>query len=291
LNSDGTVRAVVGADDVCDVSGWEDVVSIKEDGALVFGLKRDGTVYTTRHWGDEDEYFAASQWSDVARIELGSSTLFGITSAGTVLAAGNNDSGQADVSGWTDIVAVSNGYHHTLGLKADGTVVATGDGAGGCCDVEGWTDVTAVYIYGSNSYGLTLDGRVLIAGGLLSKETVESWTDIVGLYPLNGYPAGLKADGTVVDYWTRSWRNVIAASADEYYVVFGIDAERNLLLRDDIDIIVARGAKSILSTWSDIVAITNDFPYVALKSDGTVISLYDEAPYGYNYDFSDWKLF
>jgi alpha-tubulin suppressor-like RCC1 family protein len=40
---------------------------------------------------------------------------------------GNNDSGQCNVSSWTDIVAIAADYHHTVGLKSDGTVVAVGD--------------------------------------------------------------------------------------------------------------------------------------------------------------------
>jgi hypothetical protein len=302
LNSDGTVRAVVGRDSACDVSEWEDVVSIRMSNQYAFGLKRDGTVYVTRYSGVEDELPAVSQWSDVIKIELGSHGIFGITSEGTVLMAGDNDNNQADVSGWTDIVAVSSGYDYTLGLKADGTVVATGDTARGRCDVEDWTDVTAVYATTSNSYGLTLAGRVLVTGSFGKKETIEAWTDVVEFYPLNGHPAGLKADGTIVQandswYWTRDWRNAIATGVNNNHndIYFGIDVDRNLLLREDTDTVITGGAAFGLSTWSDIVAIAGDFPYVALKSDGTVVSLYTGvvSNYGFTfiYDFSDWRLF
>ena len=42
---------------------------------------------------------------------------------------------------WTDIVAVSAGYYHTVGLKADGTVVAVGNNQFSQCDVSEWTNI------------------------------------------------------------------------------------------------------------------------------------------------------
>ena len=50
----------------------------------------------------------------------------GLKVDGTVVAAGDNDNGQCNVSSWRDIVAVAAGVYHTVGLKADGTVVAVG---------------------------------------------------------------------------------------------------------------------------------------------------------------------
>ena len=65
----------------------------------------------------------------------------GLKADGTVVAVGNNDYGQCDVSDWTNIVAVSAGVYHTVGLKADGTVVAVGYNKYGQCDVSYWTDI------------------------------------------------------------------------------------------------------------------------------------------------------
>ena len=58
-----------------------------------------------------------------------------------VVATGENEDGQCDVSGWRDIVAVSAGFGHTVGLKSDGTVVAAGKNEYGQCDVSDWTDI------------------------------------------------------------------------------------------------------------------------------------------------------
>ena len=55
---------------------------------------------------------------------------------GTVVAVGDNEYGQCDVSEWTDIVAISGTDTNTVGLKADGTVVVAGDNEEGQCNVS-----------------------------------------------------------------------------------------------------------------------------------------------------------
>jgi len=68
----------------------------------------------------------------------------GLKTDGTVVAVGNNDKGQCNVSGWRDIVAVAAGVDRTVGLKADGTVVAVGNNEKGQCNVSGWRDIGPV---------------------------------------------------------------------------------------------------------------------------------------------------
>ena len=58
-------------------------------------------------------------------ISAGSDSTVGLKADGTVVAVGDNEYGQCDVSDWTDIVAISVD-DHTVGLKKDGTVVAVG---------------------------------------------------------------------------------------------------------------------------------------------------------------------
>jgi alpha-tubulin suppressor-like RCC1 family protein len=36
---------------------------------------------------------------------------------------------------------IAAGYRHTVGLKSDGTVVAEGDNEHGQCDVSGWSGI------------------------------------------------------------------------------------------------------------------------------------------------------
>lgn len=66
-----------------------------------------------------------------------------------MVATGDNDDGQCDVSGWTDIVAVYTDGSLTVGLKSDGTAVSTQKG-----DVSDWTDVVEI----KDGYGIKSDG-------------------------------------------------------------------------------------------------------------------------------------
>ena len=59
----------------------------------------------------------------------------GLKSDGTVIAVGDNQNGQCDVSDWSNITSVAagnvhmatnTGKAHTVGLRSDGTVVAAG---------------------------------------------------------------------------------------------------------------------------------------------------------------------
>ncbi len=56
----------------------------------------------------------------------------------TVLAVGENEHGQCDVSHWRDIVAVCCGDSHTVALKKDGTLVSVENNINGRCNVQGW---------------------------------------------------------------------------------------------------------------------------------------------------------
>ena len=67
-----------------------------------------------------------------------------VKKGGRVIAVGQNDEGQRNVSGWSDIAAVAAGDYHTVGLKRDGTVVAVGYNSNGQCDVSKWRNITAI---------------------------------------------------------------------------------------------------------------------------------------------------
>ena len=60
------------------------------------------------------------------QVAAGSSHTIGLKADGRVVAVGNNNYGQCNVTDWTNIVQVAAGDSYTVGLKADGTV-AVGD--------------------------------------------------------------------------------------------------------------------------------------------------------------------
>jgi len=74
-------------------------------------------------------------------VSVGNYHTVGLKSDGTVIAIGENEDGQCNVSDWKDIVAVFAGDYHTIGLKSDGTVIATGKNKFGQCDVSDWKDI------------------------------------------------------------------------------------------------------------------------------------------------------
>ena len=209
-------------------------------------------------------------------ISAGAYHTVGLKSDGAVVATGDNEYGQCDVSGWSDIVAISAGGEHTVGLKSDGTVVATGDNEYGQCDVSGWYDIVAVSAGKNHTVGLKSDGTVVATGANKHGQCdVSSWKDIVAVSGGIFHTVGLKSDGTVVatgdnEYGqcdVSGWYDIVAVSAGKNHTV-GLKSDGT---------VVATGANKHgqcdVSSWKDIVAVSGGiFHTVGLKSDGTVVA-------------------
>ena len=221
-----------------------------------------------------------SLWDTIAvRVPLaaGWSHTAALKTCGTVIAVGDNDDGQCDVSGWTDIVAISAGNAHTVGLKADGTVIAAGNNGSGQCGVSGWTDIVAISAGNAHTVGLKADGTVVAVGNdYKGCCDVYDWNDIVAISAGDTYTVGLKADGTVVAVgWNRrgqcdvsDWTNIVAISAGGFHTV-GLKADGTLSAvgRNDL-------GECDVSGWSDIVAVAcGDYHTVGLKADGIVVAV------------------
>ena len=88
-------------------------------------LRDDGTVFT---WKDTDNELSVDEWFNIVAIDSGNNHTVGLVQNGTVVACGNNEKGQCDVSGWKDVVAIMTNHNDlTIGLCADGTVVSCGE--------------------------------------------------------------------------------------------------------------------------------------------------------------------
>jgi hypothetical protein len=123
----------------------------------------------------------------------------GILPDGTVVATGNNDEGQCNVSGWTDIVHVAAGFSHTVGLRDNRTVVATGRNIEGQCNVLGWTDISMVFAGDWHTVGLKDDGHVVATGKNDEGQCdVGGWTNITQVAAGHAHTVGLRDDGTAV---------------------------------------------------------------------------------------------
>ena len=125
---------------------------------------------------------SAALWNDFVErqtIACSDGHTVGLKSDGAVVAAGDNEDGQCDVSDWTDVVAIACSDWHTVGLKSDGTVVAAGDNEDGQCDVSDWTDVVAIACSDWHTVGLKSDGTVVAAGDNEDGQCdVSNWTNI-----------------------------------------------------------------------------------------------------------------
>lgn len=162
----------------------------------IVAVKTNGTVVAA---GDNEfEQCDVSKWTDVVAVSAYDEHTVGLRSDGTVLATGNNDFGQCDVENWTDIIAVSTGSDFTVGLKSDGTVVATGSNEYGQCDVENWSDI--IYVSTAlHTVGLKADGTIVTAGyNDFGECEVEHWTDIVSVSADFGQTIGVRSDGSML---------------------------------------------------------------------------------------------
>ena len=220
-------------------------------------------------------------WDVVAvrdTVSAGEAHTVGLKSNGAVVAVGDNEDGQCDVSGWTDIVAVSAGTDHTVGLKSDGTVVAAGDHWDGQCDVSGWTDIVAVSAGTDHTVGLKSDGTVVAAGyNKYGQCDVSGWTDIVAISAGKNYTVGVKTDGTVVAVGDEYEIQVLDRWTDIVAVSTGF--QHNVGLKSDGTVVAVGGnwdGECEVSGWTDIVAVSAGGRFtVGLKSDGTVVAVGD----------------
>ena len=173
------------------------VSSIAAGSQYTVGLRSDGTVVAV---GDnEDGQCDVSSWSDIVAVAAGIDHTVGLRSDGTVVAVGENEDGQCDVSGWSDIVAIAARGFHTVGLHSDGTVVAVGHDGYGQCNVSGWSDIVAVVAGKFHTVGLRSDGTVVAVGSNEDGQCdVSGWSDIVAVVAGCWHTVGLRSDGTVV---------------------------------------------------------------------------------------------
>ncbi len=252
------------------------------------GLKRDGTVVAVGN--NDDGQCDVSGWSDIIAVSAGYYHTVGLKRDGTVVAAGNNDYGQCNVSGWSDIIAVSAGWHHTVGLKKDGTVVAVG--SGDKCDVSGWRDIIAVSAGYSHTVGLKRDGTVVAVGdNFYGQCDVSGWSDIIAVSAGSFHTVGLKKDGTVVAVGYNEYGQCDVSGWSDIIAVSARGYHTVGLKRDGTVVAVGSNfyGRCDESGWSDIIAVSAGGDHtVELKKDGTVVAVGDNY-YG-QCNVSGWKL-
>ena len=239
------------------------------DEAIVYAQKLD-------YSKDQELIYKCYQkmWNN--SISTGVSFIVGIKEDGTVVAAGDNEYGQCDVSSWNNIIAVSAGAYHTVGLKADGTVVAVGNNEDGQCQVYQWNNIVAISAGDNHTVGLKADGTVVACGGNRHGQCdVSDWSDIIAVSAGDEKTMGLKADGTVEAIGINDYNEQSKISTWTDIVQISAGGEDTIGLKSNGRVVAAgynsSGACNIES-WNDIIAIDcGNQRTIGIKTDGSVL--------------------
>lgn len=252
---------------------------ISADYLGVWGVTDDGLL---THIGKLSKNVSVlpSHWNNLASVVSHTYHIVGLKTDGTVVAAGNNNKGQLNVSAWSDIVSVDTDYGHTLGLKRDGTVLAAGNNNLGQCNVNAWRNIKKIATGDFHSVGLREDGTVVATGQAdFGQCDVSSWSDIIDIAADLKYTVGLRRDGTVLATGSNndgqcnvsSWRDIISIFA-EGSVTFGIRKDGTVITTGNYD----------THAWANIIEITESYYtesnydlsfncMLGLKADGTIL--------------------
>ncbi len=228
-------------------------------------------------------------------ISAGGSHTVGLKSDGTVVAVGDNQYGQCDISDWTDIVEVSAGTAHTVGLRSDGTVIAVGDNQYGQCNVSYLTDIVSISAGELHTVGLKSNGTVVAIGNNKDEQcNVANWKDIVAISAGVDYTAGLTSFGEILFSGPSSFSgrlkyyncqngpicsDVVAISASTTYGI--------VFLKTDGNVNVTHYQNRLMDGWENIISISaSDGGVIGLKHNGTVFVT--AGLYYRQCDVSDW---
>lgn len=286
----------------------------------IVAVKSDGTAIASgRSYEGQCD---VSEWQNIISISAGGSHTVGLCTDGTVVATGDNSYGQCDVSKWKDIVCIGAGFEYTVGLKSDGNIILTGrvsykEASDWMDEINSIGNIVNIWVGHSDCLmGITVDGEIIATGdtslfdeGVMhwekngnSEEVVEDdinygpvrkWTDIKQMAEGSGdvQIIGLKSDGTL---YAAGWNGSGQCNISDWTDITSVAAGLRITvgLKSDGTVITAgsnESGQAEVSTWTDIVAIdSNCYQTVGLKSDGTVL-LAGEFDAWNGEDISDWK--
>ena len=281
---EGTVvNLVAEAEESYRFINWtDDVGTIANVNAAITTITMDDNYCITANFRPEYNPIVATGWAHTV----------GVKSDGSVVAVGDNDLGQCDVSDWMDINQVAAGYYHTVGLRSDGTVIAVGWNDDGQCDVSDWMDINQVAAGYYHTVGLKSDGTVIALGGGafdFGQCDVGNWTDIVQVAAGGVHTVGVKDDGTVVALGDNTygrcevddWTQIIQVAAGYYHTV-GLKSDGTVVAVGRND-----DGQCNVGSWTDITQVAaGGYHAVGCRTDGSVVAV------GYNdlgqCDVGDW---
>ena len=213
---------------------------------------------------------SASSGSKVIDVSILHHFAVGLRADGTVAYAGSNERVREELGSWRNIIQVEAGSSDIIGLKSDGTVV-TVNTDGKKYDVENWTNIIAVAAGAESIFALRSDGtyNCVVFGTVFENEGSN-------IKAISAGPNGnalLSADGTVnIDTWNmdrvEQWSDIIAISGGGGRVM-GLKSDGTVVASD----YYTDEEKAEIAGWRNITALSVGLVDIALKSDGTVVTL------------------
>ncbi len=285
-----------------DVGKWRNIVSLHESlwilgyGAMVFGLRSNGTVAITRAKYKNDPRSSVTKWKDIKMLFAGHSHIVGVKKDGTVVACGENNFGQCNVSAWKNVVSAQAYHTSTVGVLANGDVIYTGDEH----SLKTFHNIKKMDDY--YKIGIKNDGTLAVADPFWSwkdnnpTDWLLSLTNVKELSCNYDAIAVLFYDGTVQCLFnkqgiletTSGWNDIIQVIIVSGAVV-GLRNDGTLLAVDE------KGMVSLSENVKDVIhmqfRVHHDI--LVLQNNGRVnnVSLYEDSEVSWIRSVRGWILF
>lgn len=209
----------VGDNDRCNLTKFNDMISIDACGCLTIGLKKNKKVIVA---GTYDEGLKIdtnkNKWKNNKFIDIAAGERFvvGLTKNGTVVGDGHNDDNQISFKGWEKekFIAIDAGWRFTVGLTKNKELKFSGLYGDQLKDFkkhkDEWKDVVNISAAGGDTtskkrgsghtVGLKSDGTVVAVGGdsKWKQCDVKEWKNIIKVVAGDWYTVGLKNNGQVL---------------------------------------------------------------------------------------------
>lgn len=156
---------------------------------------------------------------DVKLVDMSKNHIVMLKNDGTVSYMRFSDGFTENIQGWENIIDVEAGDNFLIGLDISGKVVAFGDNNHGQCDVSEWRDIVKIRASGKRAIGLSIDGKLFMSGvsefgeddfikipkdvkdfALTSQQTMILSSD--GTVKVTYHPTGVNTEGV------KEWKNI-----------------------------------------------------------------------------------
>lgn len=139
------------------------------------------------------------QFYEIKLVDMSKTHIAMLKDNGTVSTMRFSDRIVEEIENWENIIDVEAGEDFTVGLDISGRVVAKGDDNYGQCDVTEWVDIVKIRATGKHVVALSIDGKLYTAGMWEpeEREFIKNLRNIKDFAMSSQQVMILEADGTV----------------------------------------------------------------------------------------------